>query len=148
MAEEPTKSNDSSFISYDDPQPSAEETGGHPDRHLKERSRHLAQDAFGEFVDRANDAGARTMKVVGHRLEDIARRIEPEQRQPQLEPGAEEKPRSAAVARSLTGAARYLEEHDPKSVLVEIDRSVQKHPYRALGICFGVGWLVGRMARR
>lgn len=146
MTETPNP-NESGYVTYEEQTPHTQQVGDHPDRHLKERSRHLAQDAIGEFVDRANEAGARTMKVVGHKLEDIARRIEPEQLPSQVEPEAE-RARSAGVARSLTGAARYLEEHDPKSVAVDIDNSIQRHPYRALGICFGVGWLIGRLARR
>ncbi len=109
------------------------------DRALKERSKALAQDAVGELLDRANDVGAKTMSAVGHGLGDLARRIEGE-----VQPNE----KGAKVAQSITDAARYLEERDPKSALVDLDHAIQAHPYRAIAVCLGVGWLVGRMARR
>src|SRR5687768_14472285 len=92
------------------------------DRALKERSKALAQDAVGELLDRANEVGSRTMSAVGHGLKDIARRFE----------GESVDAPSGKVVQSLSGAARYLEERDPKSALQDLDVAIQKHPYRAI----------------
>jgi hypothetical protein len=78
------------------------------------------------------------MSAVGHGLKDIARRFEGE---------SVDEP-TGKVVQSLTGAARYLEERDPKSALQDLDVAIQRHPYRAIAITLGVGWLIGRMARR
>jgi hypothetical protein len=114
-------------------------TDGSNDRALKQRSKALAQDAVGELLDRANEVGSRTMTAVGHGLKDIARRFEGE---------APAEAPSGKVVQSLSGAARYLEERDPKSALQDLDRAIQAHPYRAIAVCLGLGWMVGRMARR
>ena len=107
------------------------------DRALKDRSKALAQDAVGELLTRANDVGDKTMTAVGHSLKDIARRFE------SPTPDAAQ----GKVAQSLSGAARYLEDRDPKAALMDLDRAIQAHPYRAIGVCLGLGWLIGRMAR-
>ena len=52
------------------------------------------------------------------------------------------------VVQSLSGAAQYLEERDPKSAIQDLDRAIQAHPYRAIAVCLGLGWMIGRMARR
>ena len=109
------------------------------DRALKQRSKALAQDAVGELLERANDVGDRTMTAVGHGLDDIARKFEGE--------GAPDAS-GTKVARSLSGAARYLENRDPKSALRDLDSAIQAHPYRAICVCLGLGWFIGRMARR
>ena len=115
------------------------ETTPPDDRALKQRSKALAQDAVGELLERANDVGNRTMTAVGQGLKDIARKVEG-----QGTPDATQ----TKVAQSISDAGRYLEERDPKSAMQDLDRAIQAHPYRAIGICLGVGWLVGRMARR
>ena len=109
------------------------------DRALKQRSKALAQDAVGEFLDKANEVGSRTMSAVGHGLKDIARRFEGEAPVDQT---------TGKVVQSLSGAARYLEERDPKSALQDLDRAIQAHPYRAIAVCLGLGWMIGRIARR
>ena len=109
------------------------------DRALKQRSKALAQDAVGEILDRANEVGSRTMTAVGHSLKDIARRFEGER--------SVDEP-TGKVAESLSGAARYLEDRDPKSAMRDLDRAIQAHPYRAIAVCLGLGWMIGRMARR
>ena len=109
------------------------------DRALKQRSKALAQDAVGELLDRANEVGSRTMTAVGHSLKEIAHRFEGET--PIDQP-------TGKVVQSLSGAARYLEERDPKSAVQDLDRAIQAHPYRAIAVCLGLGWMIGRMARR
>jgi ElaB/YqjD/DUF883 family membrane-anchored ribosome-binding protein len=52
------------------------------------------------------------------------------------------------VADSLSDAARYLEGRDPNSPLVRLDSAIRAHPYRALAVGVGIGWIVGRLARR
>ena len=109
------------------------------ERALRERSKALAQDAVGEILTRANEVGNKTMTAVGHGLKDIARKFEGEQNV--------DAP-TGKMVQSLNTAARYLEDRDPKSAIQDLDRAIQAHPYRAIGICLGLGWLVGRMARR
>lgn len=109
------------------------------DRALKQRSKALAQDAVSEILIRANEVGDRTMTAVGHGLEDIARKFETEQ--------SVDEP-TGKVAKGLHSAARYLEQRDPKSALRDLDGAIQAHPYRAIGICLGLGWLIGRAARK
>jgi ElaB/YqjD/DUF883 family membrane-anchored ribosome-binding protein len=110
------------------------------DRALKQRSKALAQDAVSEILTRANEVGDRTMTAVGHGLEDIARKFEPTETSVDAPSGK--------VAQGLHSAARYLEQRDPKSALQDLDSAIQAHPYRAIGICLGLGWLIGRAARK
>jgi hypothetical protein len=102
---------------------------------LKERSRDVAAG----LAERANEVGARTMAAVGSSLQEVAGKLEDLDH-----PGGVR----GKVAESLTGAGRYLEDVDPKSALINLDSAIQAHPYRALAVGLGVGWLIGRIARR
>lgn len=120
---------------------------GPNDAPLGERARQLANDASREFLDRANESGAKGLGSVGKKLDEAARYVRshgPETAE-RLHVDARHVDQ---VADGIHGAADYLQSKDPRSMLGDLDRSIQKHPYRALMIGTAVGYVVGRLFRR
>jgi ElaB/YqjD/DUF883 family membrane-anchored ribosome-binding protein len=109
------------------------------------RANELAQDAGKEVLDAANRQGKKGMEAIGRGLEAAAQQIEGKSQTVEAEglrKGAD------ATAAGLRNASRYLTETDPQSMLSDLDEAIRAHPYRALAIGLGVGWLIGRMGRR
>jgi ElaB/YqjD/DUF883 family membrane-anchored ribosome-binding protein len=52
------------------------------------------------------------------------------------------------ISEKVEAAVRYFRETEPQSILTDLDRAIRTHPYRALAVGFGVGWLLGKLARR
>lgn len=117
------------------------------DEPLEDRARRLAGDAGNELLDRANETGARGFRSMGQKLDEAADYVRtrgPEAAR-RLHVDDEHVDR---VAGSMHGAADYLRSHDPRSVLGDVDRAIQKHPYRALMVGAVVGYAIGRLFRR
>ena len=53
-----------------------------------------------------------------------------------------------AVVEPLRRAGRYVGEKTPSSALTDLDRAIERHPYRALAVGLSVGWAIGRLTRR
>lgn len=119
----------------------------HPESELGERARSLATDASRTLADRANEGGAKTMSSLGKKLDDAADYVR--DRAADAAERVHVDPKHAdVVADRIHGAASYLQDRDPKSVLMDVDESIQRHPYRALAVGAAVGYLVGRFLRR
>jgi len=114
---------------------------------LAERARSLASDAGREFLERANTEGARGFTAVGRSMDDAARYVRSHGVQAaerfEIDPGHVD-----GVANSIEGAAEYMQTSDPKRLFSDVDRAVQRHPYRALAIGAAVGYVVGRLFSR
>jgi hypothetical protein len=116
------------------------------DRSIGDRAR----DATRDVLDEANRQGQRGMTTIGQTLENAASYVESKVggavqggKVPVLNPGHVD-----TVAGGLHSAAKYLQDHDPRSAIGDLDRAIQRHPYRAMAIGIGVGWLIGRLTRR
>lgn len=117
------------------------------DERLGERARDLANDAGKELLEKANESGARGLGTVGKKLDEAADYVR--DRAPdtatKLHVDAKHVDR---MAESIHGAADYLQSKDPKSMLSDLDRAIQKHPYRALMVGAAVGYTLGRIFGR
>ncbi|MFO0728431.1 MAG: hypothetical protein U1E65_31940 [Myxococcota bacterium] len=122
---------------------------GPAERPLGERAKELAADAGREVLEEANRRGKTGMSAMGKKLEEAADYVDSTGKRAVHDgnvPGLKRE-HVEAVAGGMQHAADYLREKDPKSLLQDIDQGIQKHPYRAMAIGFGVGWLVGRLFR-
>ncbi len=114
---------------------------------LKHRARSLAQDASKELLDKANESGSKGFTKMGSKLDEAADYLR--DRAPEAASKLHIDSRHVdAVADKMHTAAGYLQQRDPRSVLGDLDRSIQQHPYRALLIGAGLGYVLGRLFRR
>ncbi|MGF1510124.1 MAG: hypothetical protein ACFB9M_11555 [Myxococcota bacterium] len=111
------------------------------------RARDLAGEAGRKLADRVNEQADRGMKNLGRKLDEAADYVR--------DRGAEAADKVHvdarhvdALADRIHGAASYLQERDARSAVADIDRSIQKHPYKALMIGAAAGYLIGRFFRR
>ncbi len=109
---------------------------------LKGRAADLARDASNELASRANTAGAKGMASLGTKIDEAADVLT--DKAPERLPAE----RVEAVTTRMHGAASYLKENDPAGVLTDIDGAIQRHPYRAIAVAAGVGWVIGRLMSR
>ncbi len=119
------------------------------ERPLGERAKELATDAGREVLEEANRTGQRGMHAMGEKLERAADFVEAKGKRvvsDAVVPGLK-RDHVEAVSGGIQTAADYLREKDPKSMLVDVDGAIQRHPYRAMAIGFGVGWVIGRLFR-
>lgn len=130
-----------------DPHPEPITDPEEAEEHLGERAKHLAAEAGRELLDKANTTGKQGLRSMGRKLDHAADYIR--DRAPEAASKFHVEGRHVeAVADRIEGAASYLKERDPKSLLADIDASIQKHPYRALAVGAAVGWIIGRLSRR
>ncbi|MCC7380469.1 MAG: hypothetical protein IT384_01465 [Deltaproteobacteria bacterium] len=118
------------------------------DRDLSGRAKDLAQDAGRELLEAANKKGQRGMSALGQQLEHAASFVSREAGEA-AERGQLpiDREKVGAVTDRIQSAASYLRENDPKSMLEDVDTAIRKHPYRAMAIGLGIGWLIGRLSR-
>jgi ElaB/YqjD/DUF883 family membrane-anchored ribosome-binding protein len=117
------------------------------DERLGERARDLANDAGKQLLERANESGARGLGSVGKKLDEAADYVK--QRGPDTANRLHvDESHVDRVAEGIHGAADYLQSRDPKTMLSDLDRAIQKHPYRALMIGAAVGYTLGRIFGR
>ncbi len=122
---------------------------GTVDRAIPDRARDLAGDVGREVLERANAQGQRGMRAMGEGLERAANYVGANVGAAVADadmPGVRRE-HVDAVADGLHSASRYLREKDPSSLLTDVDGAIRKHPYRAMAIGLGVGYLVGRWVR-
>jgi ElaB/YqjD/DUF883 family membrane-anchored ribosome-binding protein len=127
---------------------SARGTVGAEQGDLRDRARELARDTRSQLLDRANEVGSRGMTAVGDKLEQAAGYFDRRVGGIEGEDTAIVGRAGNVVAERLHGAARYLRDKDPRSVLTSIDEGVYAHPYRAMFIGAGIGWVIGRLMSR
>lgn len=119
------------------------------DRAIPERARELAGDVGREVLERANAQGQRGMRAMGESLERAANYVGANVGAAVADaevPGVRRE-HVDAVADGLHSASRYLREKDPSSLVSDVDGAIRRHPYRAMAIGLGVGYLVGRWMR-
>lgn len=121
----------------------------HGDRAIPEKAKELVSDVGREVLQRANQQGQRGMQAVGDQLERAANfvgaNVGPAVANVEV-PGVKRE-HVDAVADGLHSAAAYLRDTDPSSLLTDVDHAIQRHPYRAMAIGLGIGYLVGRWMR-
>jgi len=117
------------------------------DAELGDRARHLAEDAGKQFMDRANESGAKGFESMGKRLDEAADYVRSRGSETARRVHVDEE-HARRVADGMHGAAEYLRSNDPRSMLTDLDRAIQKHPYRALVVGAAIGYAVGRLLRR
>lgn len=117
-------------------------------RELGPRSRDLAKDAAMEALDRANEIGTKGLHKVAATLDRAAHYLGENGHAEGAEVDEADRGRMAHLSDGIQGAASYLREHDPKSLASEVDRVIRDHPYRALAVGVGLGWLIGRLGGR
>lgn len=116
---------------------------------IPDKAKELAADVGREVLQRANAQGQRGMNAVGEKLERAANYVGANVGAAVADaemPGVRRE-HVDAVADGLHSAARYLRSSDPSSLLVDVDGAIRRHPYRAMAIGLGVGYLVGRWMR-
>lgn len=119
------------------------------ERAIPDKARDLAGDMGREVLQRANAQGQRGMQAVGERLERAANFVGANVGAAVAEsdvPGVTRE-HVDAVADGLHSAAHYLRNSDPSSLVADVDGAIRRHPYRAMAIGLGVGYLVGRWMR-
>lgn len=117
------------------------------DERLGERARDLANDAGKQLLERANESGARGLGSMGKKLDEAADYVR--ERAPDTASRLHvDESRVDSVAEGIHGAADYLQSSDPKTMLSDLDRAIQKHPYRALMVGAAVGYTLGRIFGR
>lgn len=52
------------------------------------------------------------------------------------------------LAEPLRRAGSYVGQATPSSALADLDRAIERHPYRSLAIGIAAGWALGRLTRR
>lgn len=120
-----------------------------PERQIPERAKELATDVGREVLTRANEQGQRGMKAVGEGLSRAANYVGSNVGAAVADaelPGVRRE-HVDAVADGLHSAAKYLKTNDPESLLVDLDGAIRRHPYRAMAVGLGIGYLVGRWMR-
>lgn len=103
-----------------------------------------------ELLDQASRRAQRATSVLGQGVERAASFVEAEVG-PLVERGSVPgvgPEQVTAVAGELRGAADYLQSVPPGQILSDLDAAVRRHPYRAVAIGLGLGWIVGRLTRR
>ena len=98
------------------------------------------------LAEQATRHAQRGIQAIGEGLDRAADYVEREAERRSV-PGV--KPEQvAAVAGELHNAAGYLQSAPPGQMLSDLDAAVRRHPYRAVAIGLGLGWVIGRLSRR
>lgn len=103
-----------------------------------------------DLLETANRTGQKGMTALGQKLDDAASFLEQRVGEA-VEQGkvpVVNREHVSAVTGGLHDAARYLQERDPRSLMADLDDAIQRHPYRAMAVGLGIGWLIGRLTRR
>ncbi len=97
------------------------------------------RDRVRELGDRADAIGARGFRRVADVLEQTSET---------LEARGEDMQAARAAADPIRRVGRYVGDSTPKTTLMDLDRAIERHPYRSLALGLGVGWVLGRLVRR
>jgi len=120
-----------------------------------------AQEAASNLTDRARETGSN----LSHRAGDLAHKAEDRaddalaamgQRMGSMAGSLRQSaPRigvvgsaAGAVADRLESSGRYLQDHGVSEITDDVAGTIRRHPLPALGLAFGVGFLIGMAARR
>ncbi len=112
------------------------------DPNLEEQAQALLSSAGREVLAQANAEGHLWMQALGDRLDDAALHVAEA-----AVAAAPSLPQLATVSAGLHSAAEYLRDHDPAAVIGDVDQAIRRHPYRAVAVAAGVGYLVARWLR-
>jgi len=116
---------------------------------LADRAKDLAADAGREVLARANEQGARGMSKLGDQLERAADFVNTNvgQSVEKAEIPVLRREHVEKVAGGIRDAAGYLRDADPATLIEDVDTAIRRHPYRAMFIGLGLGYVVGRLMR-
>lgn len=98
------------------------------------------------LLERANHLGARGMSALADtltRAEDYVSTHAAEYAQKMEWSGADEQ--ISKLTTPLSSAAEYLRSQDPRGAAQDLDQAVQAHPWKAVLIGFGLGYLVSKI---
>ncbi|MBI2378419.1 MAG: hypothetical protein HYV07_30755 [Deltaproteobacteria bacterium] len=101
------------------------------------RAKDLAADAGKSVLAGANAVGDKGMTAVGDGLDKVTSYVESKIADRRID----------ALTKPVQEAAQYLKEKDPESAISDLDRAIHNHPYRAMAVALGIGWVVGRLMR-
>jgi ElaB/YqjD/DUF883 family membrane-anchored ribosome-binding protein len=104
------------------------------------------EDEDGSWRDRARQLGERMDEIGARGLGRVGAALQ--QASDAIAARAGDDGGAQAVAEPLRRAGRYVAEQTPSSALADLDRAIERHPYRSLAIGLGVGWMLGRFTRR
>ena len=113
---------------------------------IGERARNLASDVSqraGDVAERAENKADDALSSVGHRMSSMAGSL----RQTAPREGVVGSA-AGAVADRLDSGGRYLQEHGVSEITDDLGGVVRRHPFPALCLAFGVGFLIGMASRR
>jgi hypothetical protein len=96
-----------------------------------------------EYMNSAVEQTGKILKTMSQKVRSLAESVRDE-------PGTKSRVRRTAerVAQRLESSAHYLEGNDAPAVQRELASVVQRYPLRTVGVCLGVGLLVGSAMRR
>jgi ElaB/YqjD/DUF883 family membrane-anchored ribosome-binding protein len=89
----------------------------------------------GRTGEQADTVGGVLTSAIGNRMEQAGDYLE-------------DKKKAAFLSDRLHTAGRYLQENDVRSISQAVDSAICSHPYRAMLIGLGAGYVIGRLLRR
>lgn len=95
------------------------------------------------YVDSAVEQTGRILRTLSQKVRSVADSLREESGPKQRVGKTVEK-----VADKLESSADYLSQSDPGALRDELSGIVQRYPMRTVGICLGVGVLLGSVVRR
>jgi hypothetical protein len=113
---------------------------------LGDRALELAKEAGDTALDQANELGSKGMSALGDKLDTATDALTPKAKS--LTGRSRRNNRAVeGIADKLHGAADYLRDEDPKSVLASVESAMIAHPYRTLLAGLGLGLLLAKSRR-
>ncbi len=120
----------------------AQETAANLADKAREKASNLSQ-RTGDLARKAEDRADDALASMGQRITSMGGSI----RQAAPRSGVVGSA-AGAVAERLENSGRYLQEHGVSEITDDVASTVRRHPLPALGLAFGVGILIGMLARR
>ncbi|MBI4822477.1 MAG: hypothetical protein HY791_39825 [Deltaproteobacteria bacterium] len=108
-----------------------------PTENLGGRMKDLAVDTGKTVLSGANTAGDKGMTALGEGLDKAASFVESKVADRRVD----------AITSPVHNAAEYLKKKDPESAITDLDQAIHNHPYRAMAVALGIGWVIGRLMR-
>jgi ElaB/YqjD/DUF883 family membrane-anchored ribosome-binding protein len=111
-----------------------------------DKARNLASNVSqraSELTERAGDKADETLSSMGQRMSSMAGSLRQSAPREGVVGSA-----AGAVADQLESGGRYLQEHGLSDIGDDVANVVRRNPFPALCVAFGVGFLIGMVARR
>lgn len=126
------------------PQGQGQGIGGNVNR-IAEEAKNKAQETAQSVGHRAQEAGTafkhrseEAIGSVGQQMSNLGSTIREKAPHEGMLGSA-----ACGVASTLESSGRYLQEHDLQEIGREVTGLVRRYPFAAIGVCFGLGCLLG-----